>query len=121
MSKYVNPTAQDAELAAITAGSNILHFCSAIPANYAGIAAVTLANVAPTFTGPAAGSPNGRQVSVDAKSGVAVTGNGSATHAVLANSSTSTLWYVTDYTGVAVTAGGTLSSTAFVINAANPV
>lgn len=119
MPKFVRTTAQDAELADITA-ANIMHFCSAQPANYAGIAAVTLANTAPTFTGPAAGSPNGRQITVGAVSGVPVTASGNVLFVVLANTTDSTIRAVTTCPSQAVVAGGTISASAFVANAADP-
>lgn len=103
--------------------SNIMHVCSAEPANYAGIAAVSLASVAMTpdtdFT-KANGSTSGRKVTVAAKSGVSVTASGTATHVVLARSTDSTLRYVTTCTSQALTSGNTVNIPAWDIEVADP-
>jgi hypothetical protein len=92
--------------------SNIQHVCSAEPANYAGIAAVSLASVAMTpdtdFT-KANGTTSGRKVTVAAKSGVSVTGTGTANHLVLARTTDTTLRYVTTCTAQAVVAGNVVN------------
>jgi hypothetical protein len=117
MAKYMNSAAQDAYLAYASASTRMT-FCSAQPANFAGIAAVALASVTPTFTGPGVGTPNGRQISVDAKSGVAVTATGTVLFAALDDGTV--LRFVDTVPSQAVTSGGTLSSTAWIINAADP-
>lgn len=90
--------------------ANIQHICSAEPATYAGIAAVSLGSVAMTpgtdFT-KAAGDVSGRKVTVAAKSGVSVTATGTATHLVLALSSDTTLRLITTCTSQALTSGNT--------------
>jgi hypothetical protein len=91
---------------------NIMHLCSAEPANYAGIAAVSLADVALTpdtdFT-KANGDTSGRKVTIAAKSGVTVDASGTATHVVIARTTDSTLRDVTTCTSQAVTAGNTVN------------
>jgi len=81
--------------------SSICHVCSAEPANYAGIAAVSLADVAMTpdtdFT-KANGDTSGRKVTMAAKSSVPVDATGTATHVVLARVADTTLRYVTTCT-----------------------
>lgn len=103
--------------------SNIMHVCSAEPANYAGIAAVSLASVAVTpdtdFT-KANGDVSGRKVTVAAKSGVSVTASGTATHIVLARSTDSTLRYATTCTSQALTAGNTVNIPAWKVEIADP-
>lgn len=103
--------------------SNIMHVCSAEPANYAGIAAVSLADVAMTpdtdFT-KANGDTNGRKVTVAAKSGVTVDNSGTANHVVLARSTDSTLRYVTTCTSQVLTAGNTVNVPAWDIETADP-
>ena len=118
MAKYINSAAQDAYLAYVSASTRMT-FCSAQPANFAGIAAVALASVTPTFTGPSVGSPTGRQISVGATTGVAVTATGTVLVAALDDGAT--LRFVDTVPSQAVTSGGTLSSTAWIINAADPV
>lgn len=92
--------------------SNIMHVCSAQPADYSGIAAVSLASVAMTpdtdFT-KSDGDVSGRKVRMAAKSGVTVASNGTATHVVLARTSDSTLRYVTTCTSQVLTAGNTVN------------
>lgn len=104
--------------------SNIMHVCSAEPANYAGIAAVSLASVAVTpDTGDfvkANGDTSGRKVTVAAKSGVSVTANGTATHLVLARSTDSTLRYVTTCTAQALVLGNTVNIPAWKVEIADP-
>jgi hypothetical protein len=103
--------------------ANIMHVCSAEPANYAGIAAVSLADVAMTpdtdFT-KAAGTVSGRKVTVAAKSGVTVDASGTATHIVLARTTDSSLRYVTTCTSQALTAGNTVNIPAWEIEIQDP-
>lgn len=103
--------------------SNIMHVCSAEPANYAGIAAVSLASVAVTpdtdFT-KANGDTSGRKVTVAAKSGVSVTTSGTATHIVLARTTDSTLRYVTTCTSQALTSGNTVNIPAWKVEVQDP-
>jgi hypothetical protein len=102
---------------------NVMHVCSAEPANYAGIAAVSLASVALTpdtdFT-KANGDTSGRKVTVAAKSGVSVTASGTATHIAIARSTDSTLRYVTTCTSQALTSGNTVNIPAWKIEVADP-
>src|SRR5919106_2381863 len=92
--------------------STIMHVCSAEPANYAGIAAVSLADVAMTVdTGDftkANGDSSGRKVTVAAKNGVPVDVSGTASHIVLARVADSTLRYVTTCPNQALTALNTV-------------
>lgn len=104
------------------AGSNIMHICSAEPANYAGIAAISLGSVAMAggdFT-KADAAGGGRQVTVGAKSGVAVSASGTATHIVLANSTGSTYRYATTCTSQALVSGNTANVPAWVITVGDP-
>lgn len=103
--------------------SNIMHVCSAEPANYAGIAAVSLADVALTpdtdFT-KANGDSSGRKVTVAAKNGVPVDASGTATHIAIARSADSTLRYVTTCTSQALTGGNTVNIPAWKVEVADP-
>lgn len=102
---------------------NIMHVCSAEPANYAGIAAVSLASVAMTPTTDfvkANGDTSGRKCTMAAKSTVSVTASGTATHIVLALTSDTTLRYVTTCTSQAVTSGNTVNIPAWKIEVADP-
>lgn len=104
--------------------SNIMHVCSGEPANYAGIAAVSLASVAMTpdtgdFT-KANGDVSGRKVTVAAKNAIPVTASGTATHIVLARTTDSTLRYVTTCTSQALVSGNTVNVPAWDIEVADP-
>lgn len=102
---------------------NIMHVCSGEPANYAGIAAVSLADVALTpdtdFT-KANGDVSGRKVTVAAKAGVTVDNTGTATHIAIARTTDSTLRYVTTCTSQGLTAGNTVNIPAWDIEVTDP-
>jgi hypothetical protein len=68
MADYIHPDVYDNGLVTLTnATSKVLHICSAQPANYAGVAAVTLATKSsPTVSSPGARTPNGRKVTISA-------------------------------------------------------
>ena len=117
MAKFIASAAQDALLAYISASTRMT-FCSAQPANFAGIAAVQLASTTPAYSAAGAGSPNGRSITVNAVSGVSVTATGSATFVCLDDGTT--LRFVDTCPAQAVTSGGTLSATAWIINQSDP-
>ena len=102
---------------------NIMHVCSAEPANYAGIAAVSLADVALTpdtdFT-KANGDTSGRKVTIAAKNAVVVDNTGTATHIAIARTTDSSLRYVTTCTSQALTAANTVNIPAWKIEVADP-
>jgi hypothetical protein len=102
---------------------NIMHVCSGEPANYAGIAAVSLADVALTpdtdFT-KANGDTSGRKVTIAAKNTVTVDNSGTATHIAIARTNDTTLRYVTTCTSQALTAGNTVNIPAWKIEVADP-
>jgi hypothetical protein len=113
----------DAGLATIQAGGTKIDLCSAEPANYAGIAAVTLGNKTGLTTGaPANGTVNGRRVTVPAIAAGApgsITGTGTVTHWALSNGS-STLYAAGALTSSqAVTSGNTFTLDAIDITIAD--
>lgn len=123
MAKFAADAVEDAALDYIDQ-SNIMHVCSAQPATYAGIAAVSLANVAmtPDTDFPhSAGDVSGRKITVAAKSAVPVTASGTATHVVLARTTDSTLRYVMTTTPLVLTSGGTVNVPAWTIEIRNVV
>lgn len=97
---------------------------SAQPANFAGIAAVALADV--TMTAGAGngdyvlanGDVSGRKLTVQAQSAVPIDTSGTATHVCLDDGST--LIYVTTCTSQALTSGGTVDVPAFDVEIADP-
>lgn len=118
MAKAIPNPIKDAMLSQAT-GSRI-HITSAEPANYAGIAAVELA--AATRAGgqtPAAGDVNGRKLTYGAESAIPITADGTATHVVLSNG-VDTMTLVTTCPGQALTSGGTVDTSAFDHELADP-
>jgi hypothetical protein len=95
--------------------------CSAEPANYAGIAAVRLAEA--TMAGGdytiANGDTSGRKCTMAAKNGVSVTATGTANHIVLHDNS-SIMHYVTTCTSQALTSGNTVNIPAWKVEIADP-
>lgn len=100
-----------------------MYVCSAEPANFAGIAAVTLATATMTpntdYT-KANGDTSGRKVTMAAKNGVSVSASGTATHIALGLTTDSTLRYVTLCTSQALTSGNTVNIPAWKIEIADP-
>lgn len=89
----ITDSALDALLNYIDTNGEKLHICSAEPANYAGVAGVTLGNkTSPAIAAPSDRSPNGREIVVAAISDGSVTGTGTATHwCIVKDSATSEL------------------------------
>lgn len=94
--------------------------CSGQPANFAGIAAVALADVTIDSTdfSKANGDVSGRKFTVAQQSGVTIDANGTATHVVLA--SASELLYVTTCASQVLNAGGTVTFPAWDVEVADP-
>ena len=121
MAKWANDLMMDASLDYV-AGSGRMVACSAQPANYAGIAAVALADV--TLAGgdftKGNGDTSGRKVTVAAKASVPIDVSGNATHIALDGGTT--LLYVTTCTSLALTsgAGNTVNFPAWGIEIADP-
>ncbi len=123
MAKAVSDSVLDAALNEIKSKADRRVLCASQPANFAAVAAATLAAVAITsadFTGPADGTTSGRKLTVNAKTGISVTASGSITHEALVDDGTSTLLYVTTTTSTAVTAGGTVDAGAWTVEVADP-
>jgi hypothetical protein len=106
------------------ATSTHLTFCSAQPANYAGIAAVAL--VASTLTAgvgngdytKADGDVSGRKLTVLAQTSMTPTANGTVTYAALDDGTTLLAW--TTVTSQAVTTSQTWNSPAFDLEFTDP-
>lgn len=124
MAKFLPDAEMDAALDYIDQ-ANIMHICSAQPANYAGIAAVSLASVAVTpdtdFT-KADGTTSGRKVTVAAKNGITVASTGTPSHVVLARTTDSSLRAITTCSvpGGTLTAGNQVNVPAFEIEVRDP-
>jgi len=101
-------------------GSTKLTVCSAEPANFAGIAAVALADhvmAGGDFT-KANGDTSGRKLTVAQQLDIVIDTTGTATHVVLDNG---TDIFVTTCTSQALTAAGTVTVPAWDIEIADPV
>lgn len=120
MAKATPDAILDATADAIIAAVTQQIICSAEPANFAGIAAVALADVAITGAAltKANGDTSGRKVTIAQQSAIPIDSSGTATHVVLA--SASVLLYVTTCTSQALTAGGTVTVPAWKIEIADP-
>lgn len=107
---YINDTVFDTGLAVITTNGTQIDICSSEPANYAGIAGVTLGNDTVTTGSAEAGTTDGRKVVVAAITAGSVTGDGTAAFWALSNGST-TLYASGPLTGggQAVTNGNTFT------------
>lgn len=120
MAKATPDAILDAMADAIIAAATTLYVCSGEPANYAGIAAVALADVtidSGDFT-KANGDTNGRKVTIGQQASVPIDTTGTATHIVIASGTT--LLYVTTCTSQALTSGGTVTVPAWDIEVADP-
>jgi len=122
MAKFTDDSVLDAALAEIATATRLV-VCSGQPANFAGIAAVALADVVVTpglgggdFTA-ANGDTSGRKVTVAAQTGVNVDTSGTATHVALDDGST--LLQVTTCTSQALTSGNTVNVPAYDIEFAD--
>lgn len=118
---FISDNALDAAVDYVRTNATILHICSSEPANFAGIAAVTLGNKAtPTIGAAGDRSPDGRKVTVASFNDGDVTGNGTVTHWAIASGSE--LLAAGTLTGSqAVTNGNTFSLDAFDIGVADAV
>ena len=119
MAKAADDTVLDGLLNIIDNATRMV-VCSGQPANFAGIAAVALADVVMAggdFT-DANGDTNGRKVTVAAKSGVTIDTTGTATHVTLDDGAT--LLFVTTCNSQALTAAGTVNIPAWDAEVADP-
>jgi len=106
--------ALDAGLNYVRTNATVLHICSAEPANYAGIAAVTLGNkTSPSIAAPSDRTPSGREIVVAAITDGNVTATGTTTYYAIA--SVNELLVTGVITSQAVTSGNTFTTTAFAI------
>ncbi len=100
-----------------------MHVTSAQPANHAGIAAVSLADVTLTAGDGngdytiANGDTSGRKLTVAQQSAITIDNTGTATHVVTTDG---TNIYVTTCTSQALTSGGTVTVPAYDIEIADP-
>lgn len=122
MAKFTDDSVLDAALDKVATATRQT-ICSAQPANFAGIAAVMLAdNVMTAGAGngdytKANGDTSGRKLTVAAQSGVVADANGDASHICLDDGTT--LLHVTTCTTQTVTSGNTINVPAYDIEFAD--
>ena len=115
---FISDTILDAGLQKILdATAPVLHICSAEPADFAGVAAVTLGNkTAPVIGAQTDATPDGRQVSIATFTDGTVTATGTATHWALVDDTTSDLLAaVAVPSAQALTSGNPLSMTSALV------
>lgn len=123
MAKSVHNDVLDAALDEVATATRLV-VCSGEPANFAGIAAVNLAQVTLTAGDGggdytiADGDTSGRKVTVAQQASISITSTGTATHVSLDDGVT--LQYVTTCTSQALTSGGTVTVPAWDIEIADP-
>lgn len=125
--KSVDDTVYDASLNVVKSGATMAVFCSAAPANYAGVAAVALVVktglTSSNYTGPA-DDTSGRKLTVNAITGMTPASNGTVTYMCLTNGTTtsngSVLYGCTTTTSQAVTTSQSWDSPAIKINFQDP-
>jgi hypothetical protein len=112
MAKFLDDSVMDAAAAKVATATRMV-VTSAQPANFAGIAAVALADVVLTAGNGngdytiANGDTNGRKVTVAAQTAFNIDASGTATHVCLDDGTT--LLAVTTCTSQALTSGGTVT------------
>lgn len=123
MAKFTSDVVLDAALAK-TATATRLSVTTAQPANFAGIAAVSLGSVALTaglaggdFSAAADGDTSGRKTTLSAQTIASASASGNATHICLDDGTT--LLHVTTCTSQAVTSGNQINVPAFSVTFAD--
>lgn len=123
MAKSVHNDVLDAALDEVATATRLV-VCSGEPANFAGIAAVALADVTLTAGDGngdyviADGDVSGRKVTISEQPDILVDASGTATHISLDDGTT--LQYVTTCTSQALTSGNTVTVPAWDIEIADP-
>lgn len=123
MAKKFDDTVIDGALL-VADNATTVHVTSAEPANHAGIAAVSLADVTLTAGNGngdytiANGDTSGRKLTVAAQAGVTIDSSGTATH-VVGTDGTTLLWCTT-CTSQALVAAGTVDIPAFDLEINDP-
>lgn len=123
MAKSVHNDVLDAALDEVATATRLV-VCSGEPANFAGIAAVALADVTLTAGDGggdytiADGDVSGRKLTIAEQASITVDATGTATHISLDDGTT--LQYVTTCTSQALTSGNTVTVPAWKIEIADP-
>ena len=127
MGKMVCDAILDAALQYIEDNADYMTVCETEPTTYEhahsnkGTATgKALANVVPTFTGPADGDGNGRKTTSDEKAAITVDQSGDADHVALCDVGSTLLMYVTTCTQQALVAANTVTIPVWDIEISDP-
>lgn len=123
MADYLHNDVYDNGLAPLTTLVENLYICSAMPTNFTEASATYKlgTKAAPTITGPAAGTPDGRKVTVSAITDGTIDANGTAAYYALCDNSASKLLAAGDLAATqAVTTPNVFTLTAFDIRIPAP-
>lgn len=125
MGKFAPDAFMDQAFSWISGSASYYTVCSGSPITYAdartnlALAGLPIATTG-CFTGPADGSPNGRSLTIVARTSASITASGSALAVCILSLATSTLLYVTTCTEQYLVGGGTVDIPQWVINIADP-
>ena len=124
MGKYAPDAFMDQAFSYITGSANYYTVCSGSPTTYAdartNLALAGLPIVSGCFTGPGDGTPNGRTLTVVARTSASITASGSALAVCILNTTNSAVLYVTTCTQQYLVSGGTVDIPQWLINIADP-
>lgn len=118
MAKIVHDSVLDGAFGVLNT-SNLMTACAGQPTTRTeAVTTFALADVVPTFTGPANGDTSGRKLTMDQKTGVLVDASGTADHVALVDGTN--LLYVTTATPQVLTSGNTVTFPAWDVEIADP-
>ena len=127
MAKLVCDAILDAALQYIEDNADFMSICEGAPTTYEhahsnkGVATgKVLANVVPTFTGPAEGDTNGRKTTSDEKAAITVDVSGDADHVALCDVGATLLMYATTCTLQALVAANTVTIPVWDVEISDP-
>jgi hypothetical protein len=121
LDSYLNKIAGSSTMVCVCAGSPITYAHCVAPVTTTGCNLAMLPIAATgCFTGPADGSPNGRTLTVTARTGASIVYSGSALAVALINMAAGSVVYITTCTEQYLVAGGTVDIPSWTINLADP-
>ncbi len=109
MTKFANDLIMDAAFDFLIAEAERIVVMSSYPANYAAVAAATLADNAIGTITKANGDTSGRKANIPAHSNVPIDSSGTATHVGVVDDTGTRVLLVTECTSQALTSGGTVT------------
>jgi hypothetical protein len=128
MAKYVTDELMDYYLNKISACSSLIAVCAGSPTTWqnctqwgaTGGCMIALMGITSGCFSVGVGSPNGRTLTVTAKTGASIVYSGSALAVALLNASSSGVAYITTATQQYLVSGGTVDIPSWTINLASP-